>query len=190
MFKNNAFPNSKLIYQSPDFFDLGTPTNRVIQTTNRAGRIDIAVMESRKYDSNSSEQLFSVAGIELKGISPDLSLVNADVERLIDAMAALDTIGANEIQKCYVAFAQRLDTDKMLFTEQKLKTQKNKFDVKLRASINKLAISPFQFNIEYFQITQQTTKGLNNLFIGHDLDYHEAVEKTGAVLGVVIELCR
>jgi len=185
-FINNAFQ----IYSAtggPDNYDSNIRKNHK-PFGSESGRIDISVM---KHPPLAYSQLRSFVGIELKAINPNDKKLLDDYDRLAHAMIETDPAGANNIERCYVAFAKRLDTPKQLF-------QKEDFVSSLEIYLKELnnlieynsTIKGIEFSVDHFVIINQPSSEYAKSIPEEWWDENNIRSNSGSVIGIIITLIR
>lgn len=175
-FINGAFPR----------FKLNPQRIRCQHVPVRNGRIDISILRK------SNMEIRSTYGIEVKGINPSTDLIKKDLKRLAHAMEERDIIGTNSICKCYCAFIRRLDTEEELYSEPDIDLRLVKLKSEIISEYSK-AISGFSklhLCVELDIIYSSTCHDYANNIPYEYTDYEEAVESTGAAIGVIIVIAR
>ena len=158
---------------------------RIKKFINRKGRIDICIQEAARMLSSKS-----MFGIELKGINPPINEVKTDLHRFVDAMSKTDEVGTNSIKACFCAFISRLDSEQQLYTnlspQEELKKLRETMEMEMRTVLPKSSslILEIETQVMLFQCSADYSAATPEEF----QEYGEAVENTGAVIGVVIIL--
>lgn len=187
LFKNYCFLEWRL-RKPDDIFD-----GRVIRRKkhkpirNETGRIDVAVLSPEKMFRDRRSKV----GIELKGINPSKTAVKKDVERLVDCLIAEDPISENSLQFCFVIFGHRLDMPKKVFNQSDYKSRLEKYRGEVENNLSKITcLVNVDYSFHLFDIDKTTGEDFIKYNRDEDglVDYHEAVEGTGAIVGVSITL--
>jgi hypothetical protein len=176
-FLNNAFER----------FKLNPYRRRRKHHTLRSGRIDIAILELASHLS-----VRSVMGIELKGINPPMTKVDADITRLAHAMRAHDRIGENSIRASFSAYVVRLNRKGELFEACQAEPRICGHQAALTEHFARLLRrgNGIQSRVDVWAFDIRGATEVANGMPADHWDAKEIASQTGAVAGVLVTLVR
>lgn len=176
-FLNNAFER----------FKLNPYRRRRKHRALRTGRIDIAILELARHLS-----VRSVMGIELKGINPPMTKVDADIKRLAHAMGKHDRIGENSIRASFGAYVVRLNRKGELFEACEAEPRVRENQAALTEHFARLLrrTNGIQSRVDVWAFDVRGATEVANGMPADHWDAKEIASQTGAVAGVIVSLVR